>query len=262
MDRSLGAHSRLAGLLGALLLSLGAATAAAQEPEAPLVANRPGFSSVAEVVPRGDLELNAGVGWSRVEQAETTSLGQVLLRAGLVRNVEVRLGLNSWITTDSPAGDVEGVEDPFVGVKIGLAPGAGRKPQSALIVEATLPAGSAAVGEDALQGKGTLVLAWNLSRRVHLDSNYAAASLSDAGDRYAELSTSFAFSISLVGKLAAYLEYAGFAPLEASRPDRHFGFAALTYLPSPRCQLDLGAGRGFNAENPDWWLSAGVAYRW
>jgi hypothetical protein len=86
--------------------------------------------------------------------------------------------------------------------------------------------------------------------------------LSDGGDRYEEASASFAFGVSLVGTLAAYLEYAGFVPLDGDHAERHYAFAALTWLPSPSSQLDLGIGQGFNGNDPDVFASAGVTYRW
>lgn len=230
--------------------------------EQPLVANRPGFSSVSEVVPKGDVELNSGIGWSRAGDAESLALGQVFVRAGLGHNVELRLGLNSWVESNAAGGDLSGLEDAFVGIKVGLAGGGGRKPQAALILESTVPSGDEELGVDDPQPRALVVLSWDLGPRVHLDSNYGLASLTDGGGRFEEASASFAFGVSLVGTLAAYLEYAGFVPLDGDHAERHYAFAALTWLPSPSSQLDVGLGQGLNGDDPELFASAGVTYRW
>jgi hypothetical protein len=237
---------------------------AAQSPSAeePLVANRPGFSSVSEVVPKGDVELNAGIGWSRAGEEEGLALGQVFLRAGVGGGFELRLGLNSWVETNAAAGDLSGVEDAFIGLKYGLREGGGRWPEAALIVESTVPSGDDSLGVDDPQPRAILVLSWDLTARVHLDSNYGIASRVSGPDRYEEALASFAFGISLVGDLAAYLEYAGFVPLEGGRDESHYAFAALTWVPSPARQLDIGIGQGFNGDDPDLFASLGMTYRW
>lgn len=230
--------------------------------EAPLVANRPGFSSVSEVVPKGDLELNSGIGWSRVGEAESLALGQVFVRAGLGGGFELRLGLNSWVETNAAGGDLSGVEDAFVGFKYGLAEGGGRAPQAAVIIESTVPSGDDELGDDDPQPRALVVLSWDLSPRVHLDTNYGIASKASGADRYQEASASFAFGVTLVGDLAAYLEYAGFVPLEGGRDESHYAFAALTWVPTPSRQWDIGVGHGFNGDDPDLFASLGMTYRW
>jgi len=255
-------RSWLAIALGFGLLNPVFASPETPNAEAPLVANRPGFSSVSEVVPQGDVELNVGIGWSRAGEEESLALGQVFLRAGVGHGLELRLGLNSWVESQATGTDVSGFEDAFVGVKIGLGQGGGKRPQSALIVETTLPSGDDELGEDDAQPRALLVLSWDLTPRIHLDSNYGIAYRTSGPDRYEEASASFAFGVSLVGDLAAYLEYAGFVPLEGGRGESHYAFAALTWVPSPARQLDVGIGQGFNGEDPDLFASLGMTYRW
>jgi hypothetical protein len=69
-------------------------------------------------------------------------------------------------------------------------------------------------------------------------------------------------SISLVGALGAYVEYAGFFPLDSGFDELHYLFGALTLLLSARLQLGLGAGQGLNSADPDYFVSAGFVYRW
>ncbi len=234
--------------------------------EEPLVSNRPGFSNTWEVVEPGRVELNAGLQVGRVEDDETISFGQVLVRAGLTERLELRLGLNSYVDLESPSGDLSGFEDPTLGVKLQLFEGSGEvgagKPEAALILQSTVPIGSDRIGASDPQPAGILVLSWDPGARLHLDTNHGVSYLDTGADRLAEAFASYGLAVSLVGELALYLEYAAFLPLERGADDASFLFAALTYLSSPRLQLDLGVGRGLNREDPDHFVSAGIAYRW
>lgn len=242
---SVAAAVALASLLPAAVLA-----------DEPMVSNRPGFSNVWEVVEKGRVELNSGLQLTRVDEEEALSFGQVLVRAGLFENVELRVGLNSWVDVDGPGGDVSGVEDSFVGLKFGLSE------NSAILVQSTLPTGSSDLTADGAQPSASLIMAWDLPSGIHLDSNFGISSLVDGDDRDEELSTSHALGFGLAGDWALYLEYAGFFPLSSERSDSHFLFAAVTYLPKSNLQFDLGAGQGLNSADPEYFVTGGVAYRW
>ena len=251
-----------ARLMLALLVPLGGPVSA----EEPLVSNRPGFSNTWEVVEPGRVELNAGAQFGRVEEAEILSVGQVLVRAGLTERLELRVGLNSYVDLSAPGAEVEGVEDPSLGVKVKLLDGAGEvgggRPEAALILQTTLPAGSDELGATEPQPASILVLAWDPSPRVHLDTNHGLTYVDAGAERFAEAFASYGLALAVAGDLGLYLEAAAFEPLEGGAGGRSFLFAALTYLTSPRMQLDLGVGRGLNRADPDHFVSAGVAYRW
>ena len=232
-----------------------------------LVSNRPGFSNVTEVIPKGRVELNTGFGLSEVEDTDVESYGQILVRVGVGGPWELRLGLNSWVRVDGPDGSSDGFEDPTLGVKVGLAEGRVEtgfgKPETSLILQSTIPVGDELIGADDPQPAAILLLAWNLSPRVHLDNNiaYIYRSLDD-GSEYSEMAATLAFSIGLGGAWGTYLEYAGFFPLESEFSDSHFLFAAFTYLVNRKMAVDFGGGYGMNGLSPDYFVSGGLAYRW
>ena len=250
----------------AVVLSVLALPLAPAGAEEPLVSNRPGFSSTFEIVQPGRVELNAGVGYGRVDEDEALSLGQVLVRFGVSERVELRAGLNSYVDVDSPGGGASGVEDPTLGVKFRMFEGGGEvgsaRPEAALILQTIVPVGDEEIGVSEPQPAGILVLSWDPAPGVHLDTNHGISYLDDGIDRWSELLASYGFAITLAGDLGLYLEYAGFFPLEDDRDESHYLFAALTYLTSSRMQIDFGVGRGLNREDPDHFVSAGVAYRW
>lgn len=234
--------------------------------EEPLVSNRPGFSNTWEIVQPGRVELNAGVQFGRVEDAEILSVGQVLVRAGLSERLEFRVGLNSWVDLSTPGADASGLEDPSLGLKIKLFDGAGGvgagRPEAALILQTSVPVGSDELGANEPQPAGILVLAWDPRPGVHLDTNHGVTYVDAGSERFAEAFASYGLALAVAGDLGLYVEAAAFEPLEGGIGGRSFLFAALTYVTSPRMQLDLGVGRGLNRADPDHFVSAGVAYRW
>ncbi len=247
-------------VVGCLLLACLSPPVVAEEP---LVSNRPGFSNTWEIVQSGRVELNAGVGYVRVDEEEALALGQVLVRFGLSERLEFRAGLNSYVDVDGPGGAISGFEDPTLGIKVRVLEGDdGTRPQAAFILQSTVPIGGDEIGVPEPQPAGIVVLSWNLGPRLHLDTNHGVSYLDDGVDRWTEFLTSYGLAVTVAGDLGLYFEYAGFFPLESGRDEAHFLFAALTYLTSNRMQVDLGVGRGLNREDPDHFVSAGVAYRW
>ena len=248
------------------LVSLSVLLAAtAVRAEEPLVSNRPGFSNVWEVVQPGRVEVNAGLQFDRIEEDEAFSFGQVLVRAGITERLEARIGLNSYVDLQSPSGDSSGLQDPTLGLKWQLlesgGPGWGC-PAAALILQTTVPAGDEDLGTEDPQPGALLVLSWDPSRRVHLDTNHGFTYVDAGSERGVELFASYGAAISLVGKLAGYLELATFVGVDGPVEDRSYLFGAFTYLASPRMQLDIGVGRGLNSADPEHFVSTGVAYRW
>lgn len=231
-----------------------------------MVSNRPGFSNVWEVVPRGEVELNTGLQLTRSGDDEALALGQVFVRAGLSQRVELRLGLNSWVEVDGPGNEASGLEDPFVGLKFALFEGSGAvgwgSPAASLIVQSTLPVGAREFRADDAQPSVLMALAWDPAAQLHLDSNIGISSIDADSGRREELVTSHALGIGLSGGLALYFEYAGFYSTDDAHGDTHYGFVAMTLMPSSRLQFDIGVGRGFNGISPDDFVSLGVARRW
>src|SRR5688572_30878275 len=108
-----------------ILLALGflfAASAVAQEGwsglEDSLVTDRPDFTESTATVPRGHFQIEGGTTLTRVEDADATSFGELLVRIGTGERWETRLGLGSYTRIDTPFDEFSGFEDPSVGIKV------------------------------------------------------------------------------------------------------------------------------------------------
>ena len=219
------------------------------------------------VVP-GGLQAEAGYTFTRPDAGvETHSLGEVLLRIGLVSRVELRIGVNSYVIERLPDGGEEGFEDILLGTKIGLlepAPGlaaAPLRPAVAVLAGSSLPTGHEAFSAEEVNPEATLALAWSLSERFAFGSNLNVASLHEDGERYGQISGSGALGISLTERLGAFVEYFGFSRQRPSGSAVHFIDGGVTLLRGEDLQLDVRAGFGLNDEATDYFLGMGLVWR-
>lgn len=258
---------KLSALAVLLLLASSGWCAAQGSGSEPLVSDRPDFTESTATVSAGRLQLEAGYTFSKRGIDEEHALGELLLRIGLMPDVELRLAANSYVWLDSPSGDAQGFEDMSVGVKIKLAEGSGSfeltRPEVAVIVATSLPTGDDDFGEDGSQPGIKLALAWDLSERISLASNLNYTYASERGDRFHQFSGSLSLGYRLSERWGCYIEYFGFVPERENGPNASFFNGGLTYLINDNLQLDARAGIGvFNPESPDYFTGFGMSWRY
>ncbi|MFQ5993290.1 MAG: transporter, partial [Nitrospiraceae bacterium] len=200
--------------------------------EEPLVTDRPDFTESTETVAPGRFQLEAGYTFTKREDDGEHSLPEVLLRVGILQQLELRLAVN-YLALDRPDGDADGFEDLSLGVKIKLVKGSERfdlmQPSIGVVVATTLPTGADDIGEDEPQPEVKLAFAWDLSERFSLGSNLNYAYLSEDGDRFHQFSGSLSLGITLTEKWGAYVEYFGFVPETDDGPNASFFNGGFTY---------------------------------
>lgn len=249
-------------VLAALTITIGRATKADEEV---LVTDRPDFTESAVSVDPGRVQLEAGYTFEDTGKTDVQSLGEVLVRIGWTESLELRLGLNSYVTVDTPRKEISGFEDTSVGIKIELSQGTDEprflEPEAALLVGTTLPTGSSGLGAAHLQPSVVVALAWTLNDRLGVGSNLGATWVSD-GDQYLEGVATIALGIALNDSWGGYLEYFTILPESSGGSTQHFVDAGLTRLLSNDFQLDLRAGTELGRDGTDFFVGAGLAYRW
>jgi hypothetical protein len=256
---------KLSALAVLLLLASSGWCVAQGSGSEPLVSDRPDFTESPETVPAGRFQVEAGYTFSKRGKDEEHALGELLLRIGLMPDVELRLAGNSYVWLNSPSGDAQGFEDMSVGVKIKLVEGSGEltRPEVAVIVATSLPTGDDDFGEDGSQPGIKLALAWDLSERISLASNLNYTYASTGGDRFHQFSGSLSLGYRLSERWGCYIEYFGFVPERENGPNASFFDGGLTYLINDNLQLDARVGIGvFNAESPDYFTGFGVSWRY
>lgn len=250
-------RARIAAAAAVLL----AVPAAAQDE--PLVTDRPDFTESTAVMAPGRVQAEAGYTFgSAAGGRRSHSVGEVLLRVGVLSGVELRVGVNSWaVERVDGVTEARGMEDAGLGAKVALFRGAGWVPEASLIVASSLPTGADEVTAGAAEPEAKLALGWELGERVGLASNVNYAWLRGTPGRPGEASASASLGVSLLEALGGYAEYFAFHPTAGDGEDRHYVNGGLTYRLSPDLQLDarVGARAGGARES---FVGVGIARRW
>jgi hypothetical protein len=245
------------------MLASNAGPLAAQEQ---IVTDRPDFTESAISVDPGRVQLETGLTRTEAGELQTTNLGEVLVRIGWTDRLELRLGVNSYVSVDGPDGSDSGFEDSTVGIKLELkrpAGGAGKSvPEIAMLLDTTLPTGTADSSQSGLQPRLILAFGWTLSETLSLGVNFGASYASADDARFFEGSGSVALGIALSESWGAFVEYYGFHPESSGGESTHFGDTGLTFLISDDFQLDLRIGGAFSGDDDDFFVGFGLAYRW
>lgn len=231
------------------LLALFVAGVASAQETPPLATDRPDFTESAVVVPLQTIQLEAGLTLS--DEGETSLSGpEALVRIGVARSLEVRLGLPSYVAVD----DASGVDDPSIGVKVAFGEAAGWA--LAAIAEASLPLGDARFGSSSVNPLFLLIAgrdigAFSVGTQAELGRD------SDA-DR-TDIGATLVVGRGLGARAGAFLEGAiGSTPEGPAAVVVHHGY---TVLLAPTVQVDARVGAGVTRTAPDLFGGFGLSVR-
>ncbi len=249
---------RVAGPI--LALALLASPAALAQDDDPLVSDRPDFTESAVTVAPGRVQVEAGATHTEADGAECQTIGEALVRIGLLPRLERRLGLGSWARVDEPGGrDPNGLTDASVGVKIALGEPLGWT--TAVLLSTTLETGSDELGEPHPQPGLVLAAQRDLTEAVSIGTNVGYAYASSGGEQFGEALASVALGVGLADSTGAFFEVYGTLPASAGGPDTYTFDTGLTYSFGPDLQVDLRVGFGLNSAADDFFAGAGVVWR-
>ncbi len=256
-----------------LLLALAAAPAAAAAAvdlsglTEPLITDRPDFTESTATVAPGHVQVEAGATLTRVEDEDSDTFGEVLVRIGLGPRLEARLGAFSYSRTDGPGSEVSGLEDPAVGLKVRLTGDAAELPPGlpavSLLLGTSVPVGDDELTSDAWEPEAKLALGWEVTSWLSLSANLNAAYLNDPAvdERFTQLSASLSAGFPLTDRLGAYAEVFGFSEEERDGSSTRYVNGGVTWLFGNDLQLDARVGWGLNDPDPDWFAGVGAALR-
>lgn len=240
-------------------------TSLAQNPVTPLVTDRPDFSESTEIVPSGRYQFEFGYTFNQVRSDKQHVIGELLARIPIHRMVELRVGFNSYAIFRSPVGNISGLQDESIGVKVKAMDdnigGFLGNLQTAFILATTLPTGKDEFGEDELQPEFKLALGLPFSERFSASSNLNFHYASQDGDRYSQFSNSLSLGYALSNPLGVFLEYYGYSPASKDGPDASYLSGGFTYLFGADFQMDLRAGKGLNGIESEYFVGFGAAVR-
>ena len=221
-----------------------------------LVTDRPDQTESSVVVPPGYFQLETGWGVTRTGEENTHEFPSTLLRIGVIRSVELRVGYKGHVWETGEA--VPQRENGDLGAKFHLWPEGGWIPDAGLLISVSLPRQA----DPAIR----LALSHSLTERVSFSYNLGAAWESEPDgdqdmDRLSVFKYTATLGIGLSDQTGAFMEVFGDLPLSAAGGPEHLLDGGLTHLLRDNLQLDAFAGIGLSQDAEDWFVGLGVTLR-
>lgn len=225
-------------------------------------------------MPAGLLQLEAGWGYGEFHDSGTEvtfqAFPQALLRWGLNSIFELRLGAPGFAieTEDSSTGSAttDGWIDATLGFKVEIAEERGIVPQTAFLGTLIVPSGDAEFTGDRLDPAFRFLFSNTLSRRLSLGYNVGAVWFTEPDREDARTASSLfdwtvALGITANDRLGFFVESFGLIPIDAETRSLTMVDTGLTYLLTPRLQLDGSVAVGLTSAAPDWTVGLGISFR-
>ena len=250
------------------VLGIGVGSGAAQDT---VVGDRPGFGDAASLVAPGRVQVEVGYTYADLGTSGQHTVGQAVVRVGVVGWVELRAGLNSYVVQErgciagvicgQARGYDKGFEDFTVGAKVNLLQGTTpRQPVLTVLASAALPTGAEAFTGEVVRPTLKLALDLALNETVAFSANVGntfrlGGNLFEAFFTYVALGS----SVSAVEGLGVFAGLYSFFPRGGDLANSLDG--GLVYLLNENTQLDINLGVGLTPEAADLFVGVGVVQR-
>lgn len=261
-----------------------------------IVTDRPDFTEASSTVGRGRVQLEAGYTYTRDRAdgvlTQSHFYPEMLLRVGVFTDwFEFRVGQNfvthretnaldtqrlgaptggpagsSVVAGDHPLLNSTGALDLYLGTKLALTEQKGAFPETAVILQATVPTGARAFTANEFLPGVSLLYGWDLSDNWSLAGSLLGnRAVDDDGHGHTVYASSLSLGHSWSDKVGGYFEYFGFYPHGATaagvKPEYYLN-GGFTYLVTKDFQLDIRAGFGLNRAADDFFAGTGFAVRY
>jgi hypothetical protein len=239
----------------------------------PLVTDRPDFTEASVTVGRGVAQLEMGYTYvydsNGGSSTRSHSYPETLLRVGTLADwFELRV---DWNYAEERANDFggdtntdSGAEDLGIGCKLALTPQERMFPETALILQMSVPSGSNEFTADEVLPGASYLYGWDLNECWSTGGSliFKRAVDDETGDDYFEFAQSWTIGRSLTDELGSYAEWFGFIPSGAdTNHTEHYFNGGFTYLINDDIQWDVRAGLGLNGAADDYFVGTGLAIR-
>jgi hypothetical protein len=158
-----------------------------------------------------------------------------------------------------------GAEDLTIGCKIALTPQECILPETAIILQMSVPTGSDAFTDDEVLPGFNYLYGWDLVEDWTLGGSTGLNATTDdvTTDTYTQYSQSFTLGHSWTDKLSSYFEWYVLAPIGAdeNKPENYLN-GGFTYLINDDLQWDIRAGFGLNEAADDFFAGTGLSMRY
>ena len=181
-----------------------------------LETDRPDFTEGTQTVQTGRVQFEFGYTYvknSDPSDFEEHVLPELLVRVGLIEDLELRLFWDGYISEDIDGVHNDGLGDTSIGFKHRMYRQDGLMPDLSFIAELGLPTGENDFSAEEVEPEFKLLWAYDLdSFGVAGNINFANPVGEDG--RFFEIASSLALSTALSQTVGVYVEYFGFYPGE------------------------------------------------
>jgi len=232
-----------------------------------LITDRPDQTESSTTVPFKSLQIETGFVLEKFEtdlfKQTSYSYNTTLLRYGLLKNFELRLGLeylgeNVKIKNTDSTNSISGLGTVYTGFKVKIAEEESWKPEIAFLGGLVLPfTANKDFKPEYTAANIRFAFSHTLSDRFSLGYNLGAEW--DGETAIPGYFYSVALGIGLTDKLGMFVESYGLVPETGDA--EHLVDAGFTYLVLQNFQLDISGGLGLNKNSIDNFISFGLSYR-
>jgi outer membrane putative beta-barrel porin/alpha-amylase len=239
--------------------------------EDPIETDRDSFTPATTTAGRGRLIVESA--YSFIDNRhipETHSFPELLLRYGVTKRIELRLGWNYEVGGGGDVSGAEGSQDVqgarlkreyrvTYGVKVAVTEQDRWLPQSVLILQGFTPTGGAT---NDTQIVATYAAGWKFANGWKLDAATRYGSSSEGGDRFSIWAPSIVLKVPLGERWSVHGEYFGlFSQDKAQDFSRHYFSPGIHYLVTPNLEVGVRVGWGLNEQASRFFSNVGFGLR-
>jgi hypothetical protein len=240
-----------------LLLSTNNAWSQETEPTPAIVTDRPDVTESSIVVPKGSLQFENGMTWTKDHGNQSVDFSETLVRFGVSTRMEFRVVTPNYFK-DVTGTNASGFDDIAVGVKQRLGPLWGHL-DLAVIVALSLPTGASRISSHGFDPFIKFPWSKDLAKGWALGGMQSFFWNTRAGRRNLIGEPTLVAEKEISGPWSVFVEYAGdFAQQGSSKQITHFGTA---YRITPKQQIDFHLGLGVSPAAPEHFLAVGYSIR-
>lgn len=181
--------------------------------------------------------------------------------------LELRLGVFPFSQVQgnpSPSVTNSGIEDLYLGAKIGLTPQEGYWPEMALVPQMTVPTGHRSVTTSKVLPGMNWLYGWDINDFLNVagSTQFNGAVDGETAHKYTEWAQAMTINYALADNVGAYTEWFGFFPSGADTERvQHYIDGGFTYRPTLDTQFDIRAGIGLTDASDDFFIGTGFSIR-
>jgi hypothetical protein len=228
-----------------------------------LVTDRPDFTESSQVVPPGWVQIESGLAFEtrQVENRRSIAFGTPLLRVGLMRKLELRIGADGAMYQRLGEERSGGFSDVDFGVKYKFMEEGRTRPAMSIIAAFSTPIGHPSFSSGAYEPVIKLTWEKDVIAGFSAAGNLNWSALSAEGGRLHQRVASLSIGHGLGRGFSGFWEVYGFTAEERGGGNAYMFASGLIRGIGKNAQWDVNVHRRMGTNGPDWIVSAGFVAR-